>query len=151
MQGRLLLDVIVAQRPSIFQLLASENQSLLFRRDSFFILNLRLYVLNSIIRLHIQSDRLSGQSLHENLHGTTSQTQHQVQGRLLLDVVITQRPSIFQLFTSEDQPLLLRRDTFFILNLRLYILDGIIGFHIQCNSFTREGLHKDLHGHCKWK
>lgn len=34
---------------------------------------------------------------------------------------------------------------FLILDLRLYIVDGIRGFHLQCDSLTREGLDEDLH------
>lgn len=53
-------------------------------------------------------------SLHKNIRGTsdrtnllaTTQTEHQVQCRLLLDVVIAQCPAIFQLLTSKNQSLL---------------------------------------------
>merc|ERR1711970_526151 len=41
------------------------------------------------------------------LLGTTTESQHQVQGRLLLDVVVGQGASILKLLTSEDQPLLI--------------------------------------------
>src|SRR3954454_12094034 len=47
-------------------------------------------------------------------HGLT-QTQHQVQGGLLLDVVVSQSAAILQLLASEDQTLLVRRDALFVL------------------------------------
>jgi len=45
------------------------------------------------------------------LLGTTTQAEHQVEGRLLLNVVVGQGPSIFQLLTGEDQTLLIRRNS----------------------------------------
>merc|ERR1711915_879762 len=59
------------------------------------------------------------------LLGTTTQPQHQVERRLLLDVVVGQCASILQLLPSEDQTLLVRRDTLFVLDLGLDIFDGI--------------------------
>merc|ERR1739838_1175225 len=58
------------------------------------------------------------------LHATT-QAQHQVERGLLLDVVVGERASVFQLFPSKDQTLLVRRDTLFVLNLCLDIVDRI--------------------------
>merc|ERR1712173_446410 len=107
-QRRLLLDVVIRQSPSILQLLSSEDQSLLLRWDSLFILNLGLHVLDGIIWFHIQRNSLSRQRLDKDLHRTTSQSQHQVQGRFFLDIVIRQRAAILQLLTGENQPLLLR-------------------------------------------
>ena len=41
-----------------------------------------------------------------------TQTQHQVQSRLLLDVVVSQGAAILQLLASKNQPLLVRRDAY---------------------------------------
>ena len=41
---------------------------------------------------------------------TATQAQHQVQGGLLLDVVVCQGAAILQLLAGEDQALLVRRD-----------------------------------------
>ena len=43
---------------------------------------------------------------------TTSETEDQVEGGLLLDVVVTEGAAIFQLLTSEDQPLLIWGDPY---------------------------------------
>lgn len=43
-----------------------------------------------------------------SLLGTTTQTEDQVQGRLLLDVVVRERAAILELLASEDQTLLIR-------------------------------------------
>lgn len=48
-----------------------------------------------------------------------------MESRFLLDVVVTQGTSIFQLFTSENETLLIWWDTFFILDLSFDIV--IIG------------------------
>merc|ERR1719492_710684 len=109
MQSGFLLDVIIRQSSSIFQLLSREDETLLLRWDSLFVLNLSLHILNGVIRLNIEGNRLSGQGFDENLHRTTSQSKHQMQSGLFLDIVIRQSPSILQLLSSEDQSLLLRR------------------------------------------
>jgi len=74
-----------------------------------------------------------------------AQAEHQVQGGLLLDVVIRQGAAILELLASKDQALLIRRDTFLVLNLLLYILDGVRRLHIKGDGLAREGLHKNLH------
>jgi len=146
MKGRFLLNVIIRKSSAVFQLLSSEDQSLLLRWDSFFILNLRLNVLNRVVRLDIQGDRLSRKSLDENLHGTTTKTKDKVKGGLFLNVVIRKRTSIFQLLTSEDQSLLLRWNSFLILDLGLHVLNRVVWLDVQGNRFSREGLDEDLHG-----
>lgn len=44
----LLLDIVVRESPSVLQLLAGEDQTLLVRRDPFLILNLLLHILNRV-------------------------------------------------------------------------------------------------------
>merc|ERR1719464_532508 len=129
MKGRLFLDVVVRQSSSIFQLFSSKDQSLLIWRDTFLVLDLCLDILNSITRLHLQSDGLASQSLDKDLH-TTSQSQDKMKGRLFLDVVVRQSSSVFQLFSSKDQSLLIWRNTFLILDLCLHVLDGIARLHL---------------------
>jgi hypothetical protein len=48
---------------------------------------------------------------------TTTKTKDQMESRLLLDVVVTQRTAVLQLLTSKDQSLLVRWDTLLILDL----------------------------------
>jgi len=145
-KGGLFLDVVVRKRTSVFQLLSSEDQSLLLRRNSFFVLDLGLDVGNGVIGFNVQRNRLAGKGLDEDLHGTTSKTKDQVEGGLLLDVVVRKSTSIFQLFSSEDQSLLLRRNSLFILNLGLDVGDGVVGFNVESNRLAGKGLDEDLHG-----
>merc|ERR1719278_1803818 len=79
------------------------------------------------------------------LLGSSPQPQHQVEGGLLLDVVVGQSPPVLQLLPGKDQSLLIRWDSFLILDLGFYILDGITGLHLQGDGLPRQGLHKDLH------
>lgn len=57
----------------------------------------------------------------------------------LLDVVIAQGPSIFQLFPGEDQTLLVGWDTLFVLDFRLDIVDCVRGLDFEGDGFAREG------------
>jgi len=59
------------------------------------------------------------------LLGTASKSEDEVQGGLLLDVVVREGSAILQLLASEDQTLLIRGDTFLILDLLLHGLDGV--------------------------
>lgn len=68
MQRRLLLDIIICERATILELLAGKNEALLIRRNTLFILNLLLHVIDRIRRLHIQRYCFTRQSLYEDLH-----------------------------------------------------------------------------------
>ena len=74
MEGRLLLDVVIRQGPSILELLASEDETLLVRGNTLLILNLRLHVVDRVGGLYLESDSLASEGLDEDLH-TTTQTQ----------------------------------------------------------------------------
>jgi hypothetical protein len=53
-KGGLLLDVVVAERAAIFELLSSKNQTLLIWRNSFLVLDLGLDILNAVGSLNIK-------------------------------------------------------------------------------------------------
>merc|ERR1719260_535018 len=105
MESGLLLDVVVRQSPAILQLFTSKNQSLLVWRDAFLVLDLGLHVFDGVRRLNLEGDGLSSQRLHEDLH-TSSKPQYKVESGFLLDVVVRESPAILQLFSCEDQSLL---------------------------------------------
>merc|ERR1711991_80140 len=117
-EGRLLLDVVVREGAAVLKLLASENQTLLVRGDALLVLDLGLDVLNGVRRLDLKGDRLAGEGLDEDLY-TTTEAEHQMEGRLLLDVVVRQRPSVLKLLASENQTLLVRGDSLLVLDLGL--------------------------------
>merc|ERR1719210_2701253 len=119
MKSRLLLNVIIRQSSAIFELLSGKDKTLLLWRNSFLILDLRLDVRDRVVRLDIQGNRLSREGLDENLHGTTTETEDKMEGGFLLNVVIRQSSAIFKLLSGEDQSLLLRWNSFLVLDLGL--------------------------------
>jgi len=146
MKGGFLLDVVVGECAAILQLFTSEDQTLLVGRDPLLVLNLLLDRLDGIRRLHIQRDGFAGQSLDENLHSrATTQTQHQVQGGLLLNVVVGKGPAILELLASKNQTLLVRGDAFFVLNFLLDSFDSVGRFDVQSDCLAGQRLDKDLH------
>merc|ERR1711871_1096866 len=106
-QCRFFLNVVVGQGAAIFQLLAGKDESLLVRWNSLLILDLGFHIIDGVASLHIQSDGLASQSLHEDLH-SSSETQYQVQCRFFLNVVVGQGAAIFRLLAGKDESLLVR-------------------------------------------
>merc|ERR550539_460691 len=68
MQGTFLLNIVVRQCSTIFELLSGKDQSLLIRRDAFLVLDLSLHIIDGVRWLHFKSDGFSSQSFHEYLH-----------------------------------------------------------------------------------
>ena len=62
---------------------------------------------------------------------------NQMEGTLLLDVVVGQRAAILQLLAGEDQTLLLRRDALLVLNLGLHVLNSVGTLNIEGNCLSR--------------
>merc|ERR1711987_31515 len=144
MEGRLLLDVVVRESPAILQLLASEDQPLLIRGDTFLVLDLSLDVLNAVRGLDLGGDGLPSQSLDEDLH-TSPQPKNEVKGRLLLDVVVGKSSSVLQLLAGEDQPLLIWGNAFLVLDLGLDVLNAIGGLDLEGDGLPSQSLDENLH------
>merc|ERR1711868_253063 len=105
MKSAFLLDIVVREGSSILQLLSSKDQSLLVWGNSFLVLDLGLDILNGVRWFNLKGDGFSSQGLDEDLHAS-SQSENQMQGTFLLDIVVGEGSSIFQLLSSKDQPLL---------------------------------------------
>ena len=58
--------------------------------------------------------------------------------RFFLNIIIRKGTSIFQLLTGKNQTLLIRRNTFLILNLSLDIINSIRGFDFKGDSLIRD-------------
>merc|ERR1711991_794284 len=130
MQGALLLDVVIGKRAAVLKLLSSKDQTLLIRGDSLLVLDLLLHVLDRVVSLHLERDGLTRQRLHEDLH-SSAQTKHQMQGALLLDVVIGKRAAVLKLLSSKDQTLLIRGDSLLVLDLLLHVLGRVGSLHLE--------------------
>merc|ERR1711975_141966 len=116
MKCGLLLDVVVRQRTTVLELLTGENQTLLIGWNTLLILDLALHIVNSIATLNLKRDSLPSQCFYKYLHAATK-TEHQVESRLLLDVVVRQRTTVLELLTGENQTLLVWWNTLLILDL----------------------------------
>ena len=68
-----------------------------------------------------------------------------MESRFFLDVVIGEGSTILELLTSEDKSLLIRWDTFFVLDLGLDVFDSVCWFDIKSDGLTSEGLNENLH------
>jgi len=144
MEGRLLLDVIIGEGAAVFELLSSEDKSLLIGRDAFLVLDLGLDILNGIRWLDIEGDGFTSESLNEDLH-TTSESEDEMEGRFLLDVVVGESSSILELLSSEDKSLLIGWNSFLVLDLGLDVLNGVGWLDIKGDSLSSESLDEDLH------
>jgi len=144
MERGFLLDVVVGESSTVLELLTGEDEALLVGRDAFLVLDFGLDVLDRVGRLDFERDRLTRKGLDEDLH-TAAQSQHQMKRGLLLDVVVGEGTTVFELLAREDQALLVRRNAFFVLNLRFYVFDGVARLNLEGDGFASEGLYEDLH------
>lgn len=95
---------------------------------------------------HLVAVVLLGQDAQRGLNDTASQTEHQMQRRLLLYIVIGESAAVLQLLPGKYQPLLVGRDTLLVLNLGLHILDRVGGLDLERDGLSGESFHKNLHG-----
>ena len=75
----------------------------------------------------------------------SAQTQHKMKCRFLCDIVIRERAPIFELLACENEALLIRRNAFLVLNLRLDGFDIVAWFYVERDGLPRESLNEDLH------
>ena len=144
MEGGFLLDVVVRKGSAVLELLSSEDESLLIRWDSLLVLDLGLDVLNGVCWLDLKGDGLSSESLDEDLH-TSSKSEDEMESGLLLDVVVGEGSAVFELLSSEDKSLLIRWNSFLVLDLGLDILDSVCWLDLKGDGLSGEGLDKNLH------
>merc|ERR1711990_131782 len=144
MESALLLDVVVGESSSVLQLLAGEDQSLLIWGDSLLVLDLGLDVLNRVRGLNLEGDGLPGEGLDEDLHASP-QSEHEMEGALLLDVVVGESSSVLELLASEDQSLLIWGNSFLVLDLGLDVLNRVGWFDLEGDGLASQGLDEDLH------
>jgi len=128
---------------SILQLLSGEDQPLLVRWDALFVLDLGLDIVDRVGRFHFEGDGFAGQCLDKDLH-TTMETEDEVKGRLLLDIVVREGAAILKLFASKDEVLLVRWDTLLALNLCFDIINGVRRLNLEGDSLVSEGLYEHL-------
>merc|ERR1712073_22856 len=129
MEGRFFLTVVFRQGSAFFPLFTGKDQPLLVWRNSLFVLDFGLYVLNGVRGLNLQGNGLSGERFHKNLH-SSSKSENQMESGFFLNVIIRQSSAIFKLLASKDQPLLIWGNSFFVLNFGFHVLNGIRGLNL---------------------
>jgi hypothetical protein len=101
-EGGLFLDVVVVQSAPIFQLLSSEDKSLLIGGDAFVILDLGPHVIDGIRRLRLQRSRLTRGGLNKDLHAA-SEAKDQVTSGRLMDIIVREgAPTLELLFGKSN-------------------------------------------------
>ena len=68
MESGFSLDVVVRKDAVVFQLVSTENQTLLIRGDAFPVSNLGLDILNRVGPFHVEGNGLAGGRLHKDFH-----------------------------------------------------------------------------------
>jgi len=70
-KGRLFLNVVIREGTAVFELFAGENESLLVWGDSFFVLDFRFDIFNSVRGFDLEGNSFSGEGLDEDLHSSS--------------------------------------------------------------------------------
>ncbi|KAI7812714.1 ubiquitin-like protein, partial [Triplophysa rosa] len=77
---------------------------------------------------------------------TSSETESHVNGVLICYVVVLQHPAGLQLPAVKNEPLLVHRDSFFIVDLTLELIHCLVGINIVGARYALLILDKHLHG-----
>ena len=145
MKGGLLLNVIIIKGSSIFKVLATKSKSLFVWGNSLLFLNFGLNIFNWVWSFYIIKNYcFSCRYFDEDLHASSDSHDH-IYGGFVLNVVVRKGSSIFKVLVRKNKSLLVWGDTFFVLNLGLYVLDGIRSFHVKSDRFSSQGFDEDLH------
>lgn len=72
------------------------------------------------------------------LLGTSTETEDEMKGRLLLDVVVGKGTAVLELLAGEDQALLVGGDSFLVLDLGLDIVDRVGGLDLERDRLARD-------------
>ena len=94
---------------------------------------------------HLVAVVLLGKLAERGLDDTTAKAEHEVEGALLLDVVVRKGAAVLELLASEDEALLIRGDALLVLDLSLDVLNAVAGLNLEGDRLAGEGLDEDLH------
>ncbi len=119
MESGLLLNIVVRKCATILKLFASKDQSLLVWGNTFLILNFSFHIFNRVRGLNLKGNCFTSEGLDKDLHAS-SKPEDQVEGGLLLDVVVREGAAILELLASKDQSLLVWGNTFLILETKVW-------------------------------
>ncbi|KAL4563096.1 hypothetical protein LXL04_027129 [Taraxacum kok-saghyz] len=144
MEGGFLLNVVVGKGTAVFELLSGEDQPLLVWRDAFLVLDLGFHIVDGVGAFDFKGDCLTGESFDEDLH-TSPETEDEMEGGLLLNVVVGKGTAVLELLSGEDQPLLVWGNAFLVLDFGLNVVNCIGALDLKGDGLAGEGLNEDLH------
>ena len=148
MNGVLLLDVVVVKSPLVLKLLACEDQSLGVGWDALLVSELLLESCDSVSALDVESEGLASQSLDKDLLASP-ESKEEVNGALSLDVVVSELPVVLKVLASENESLLVNRDSFPVVELLLQVSDGLSVLERKSPSLASESSKEKLSScHC---
>jgi len=75
-----------------------------------------------------------------------AKTEDEVEGGLLLDIVVRESSAVLELLAGEDETLLIRGNALLVLDLGLHVVNGVGGLNIEGDGLARKGLDENLHG-----
>jgi hypothetical protein len=143
-ESRFLLDIVIREGATVLELLSSKDETLLIRGYSLLVLDFGFDVIDRIRRFDFESDGFASEGLDKDLH-TTTETEDEMEGGFLLNVVVRERAAVLELLSGKDKTLLVGRDALLVLDFRLDIVDGVGGLDFKRDGLASEGFDKDLH------
>ena len=78
----------------------------------------------------------------------TTQAEHQVEGGLLLNVVVRESATVLELLSSEDKALLIGRDALLVLDLGLHVVNSVRRLDLESDGLASQSLDENLHVEC---
>ncbi len=75
----------------------------------------------------------------------SAETEDEVQRGFLLDVVVGEGAAVLELLAGKNEALLVGRDPLFVLDLSLYIINGVGRLDIEGDGLSGESLYENLH------
>ena len=108
--------------------------------------NVCICVCNPLINKKRKAGSCSGWEISVLLSATTTKAQYQMQRGFFLDVVVRQCSPVLQLLAGKDETLLIRWDTFFVLDLLLDVFDRVTGFDVKRDGLPGQSFNENLHG-----
>ena len=79
-----------------------------------------------------------------NLAVATTQAEHQVEGGLLLDIVVGEGAAVLELLARKYQTLLIRWDALLVLDLGFHVVNRVRGLHLQRDRLASQRLDENL-------
>ena len=122
-KSAILRDVVVLESAVILEMFSSVHETRLARgfEVSWMCLNAQDHVfdaLDGVGGIDVDSDDPAGHRLGKHPHSAT-QSEHQVKSALLLDVIVGETAAILELFSSENETLLIWGNALLVLKKRL--------------------------------